>query len=102
MVSRSMPTIVGRRTLLPLLLTVAGLATFLSSCSDSQALRTTSLLVVGDSVATQSAEALIHLAPTGTTVSVDTVRPGTAPCDWNHGFTDPTDNKYQSFAKHPR
>ena len=59
---------------------------------------TTSLLVVGDSVATQSAEALIHLAPTGTTVSVDTVRPGTAPCDWNHGFTDPTDNKYQSFA----
>ena len=55
--------------------------------------------MVGDSVATQAAEALIHLAPPGTTVSVDTVRPGTAPCDWNHGFTDPTDNKYESFAK---
>ena len=54
---------------------------------------------MGDSVATQSAQALIHLAPAGTTVTVDTVRPGTAPCDWNHGFTDPTDHKYQDFAK---
>ncbi len=54
---------------------------------------------MGDSVAAQSADALIHLAPEGTTVSVDAVRPGTAPCDWNHGFTDPTDGKFQSFAK---
>jgi hypothetical protein len=54
---------------------------------------------VGDSVAAQSAEALIHLAPEGTTVSVDAVQPGTAPCDWNHGFADPTDHEFQSFAK---
>ncbi len=54
---------------------------------------------MGDSVARQSAQALIHLAPAGTTVTVDTVRAGTAPCDWNHGFTDPTDNKHQEFAK---
>ena len=32
-------------------------------------------------------------------MSVDAVQAGTAPCDWNHGFTDPTDNEYQSFAK---
>jgi hypothetical protein len=55
--------------------------------------------VVGDSVAAQSAEALIHLAPEGTTVSVDAVQAGTAPCDWNHGFTDPTDKQQQRFAK---
>jgi hypothetical protein len=90
---------VGRRTFLPLFLTVAALATVLSSCSDSHGPRTRSLLVVGDSVARQSAQALIHLAPAGTTVTVDTVRPGTAPCDWNHGFTDPTDDKHQEFAK---
>jgi hypothetical protein len=55
-------------------------------------------LVVGDSVAAQSAQALIHLAPDGTTVVVDSVQPGSAPCDWNHGFTDPTDDVYQKFA----
>jgi hypothetical protein len=54
---------------------------------------------VGDSVAAQSDKALVHLAPTGTTVSVDAVQAGTAPCDWNHGFTDPTDDEHQSFAK---
>jgi hypothetical protein len=54
---------------------------------------------VGDSVAAQSAEALIHLAPEGTTVHVDAVQVGSAPCDWNHGFTDPTDHEFQSFAK---
>ncbi len=54
---------------------------------------------MGDSIAAQSAEALIHLAPEGTTVSVDGVRSGTAPCDWNHGFVDPTDNEFRSFAK---
>src|ERR1700722_10586621 len=93
------PNAVGRRTFLPLFLTVAALATLFSSCSDSHGARTRSLLVVGDSVARQSAQALIHLAPAGTTVTVDTVRPGTAPCDWNHGFTDPTDHKHQEFAK---
>ena len=93
------PKAVGRRKLLPLFLTVAALAILFSSCSDSRGPGTRSLLVVGDSVATQSAQALIHLAPAGTTVTVDTVRPGTAPCDWNHGFTDPTDHKYQDFAK---
>ena len=90
-----------RRTLLPMCLTVVALVTLLASCSESQAPRTRSLLVVGDSVATQSAQALIHLAPAGTTVTVDTVRPGTAPCDWNHGFTDPTDHKYR-FREGPR
>ena len=93
------PKSVGPRTLLPLFMTVAAVAILLSSCADSHGPRTRSLLVVGDSVATQSAQALIHVAPAGTTVTVDTVRPGTAPCDWNHGFTDPTDHKYQDFAK---
>jgi hypothetical protein len=54
---------------------------------------------VGDSVAAQAAEALIHLAPEGITVRVDAVQPGTAPCDWDHGFTDPTDDEFQSFTK---
>ena len=99
MASRRIPKAVARRTPLFPVLMVAALAALLSSCSGSPSLRTRSLLVVGDSVATQAAEALIHLAPPGTTVSVDTVRPGTAPCDWNNGFTDPTDNKYESFAK---
>jgi hypothetical protein len=99
MLSEIVPTAADRRTLLSSLLTVAVLAILLSSCSESQVLRPSSLLVVGDSVAAQSAEALIHLAPEGTTVSVDAVQPGTAPCDWNHGFTDPTDKEFQSFAK---
>ena len=99
MLSENAPTAADRRTFLSPLLTVAVLAILLSSCSESQVLRPSSLLVVGDSVAAQSAEALIHLAPEGTTVSVDAVRPGTAPCDWNHGFTDPTDGKFQSFAR---
>ncbi len=99
MLSGRVRTAADRRLSLPVLLAVAGLAILLSSCSESHVLRPRSLLVVGDSVAAQSAEALIHLAPEGTTVSVDAVRPGTAPCDWNHGFTDPTDGKFQSFAK---
>jgi hypothetical protein len=41
---------------------------------------------------------MLHLAPHGTTVSVDSVMPGTAPCDWNHGFTDPTDGDFHRFA----
>jgi hypothetical protein len=49
-------------------------------------------------VAAQAAEALIHLAPAGTTVRVDAVQPGTAPCDWDHGFTDPTDDESHDFA----
>jgi hypothetical protein len=49
-------------------------------------------------VAAQSAQALINLAPPGTKVSVDAVQPGTAPCDWDHGFTDPTDGEFQSFT----
>ena len=32
-------------------------------------------------------------------MSVDAVRPATAPCDWNHGFADPTDHESLSFAK---
>jgi hypothetical protein len=31
-------------------------------------------------------------------VRVDAVQPGTAPCDWEHGFTDPTDGDFQKFA----
>jgi hypothetical protein len=31
-------------------------------------------------------------------VSVDAAFPGTAPCDWNHGFTDPTNGEPQMFA----
>jgi hypothetical protein len=73
-------------------------AIVLTSCSKSQAARPISLLVVGDSVAAQAAEPLIHLAPPGTTVVVDAVQPGTAPCDWDRGFTDPTDDVPQSFA----
>ena len=49
-------------------------------------------------MAAQAAEALIHLAPAGTTVRVDAVQPGTAPCDWDHGFTDPTDDESHDFA----
>jgi hypothetical protein len=69
-----------------------------SSCSESHVPRAVSLLVVGDSVAAQAAEALIHLAPTGATVRVDAVQPGTAPCDWDHGFTDPTTDAAHDFA----
>jgi hypothetical protein len=99
MVTRIVSKAVGRRTFLVIFLTVAAPAALLASCSESQAPRARSLLVVGDSVAAQSAEALIHLAPEGTTVSVDAVQAGTAPCDWNHGFTDPTDKQQQRFAK---
>jgi hypothetical protein len=79
-------------------LTIVVVAILFSSCSESPGPRPISLLVVGDSVAAQSAEALIHLAPAGTTVRVDAVQPGTAPCDWDHGFTDPTDDKFESFT----
>jgi hypothetical protein len=81
-----------------LVFTVMVVTVLFSSCSDSPGLRHVSLLVVGDSVAAQSAEALIHLAPARTTVRVDAVQPGTAPCDWDHGFTDPTDDDFQSFT----
>jgi hypothetical protein len=99
MLSANAPTTVRRRTFLPVVLAVGVLAVLPSSCSTSQGPRPRSLLVVGDSVAAQSAEALIHLAPEGTAVSVDAVKAGTAPCDWNHGFNEPRDNKFQSFAK---
>ncbi|HUJ66989.1 MAG TPA: hypothetical protein VLX59_15710, partial [Acidimicrobiales bacterium] len=57
-------------------------AVLASSCSSaglapSGSPRNVSLLIVGDSVAAQAAEALVHLAPAGTTVSVDAVQPGT-------------------------
>jgi hypothetical protein len=79
-------------------LAIVVVAMLLCSCSESHGPRANSLLVVGDSVAAQSAEALIHLAPSGTTVSVDAAQPGTAPCDWAHGFTDPVNKKFQSFT----
>jgi hypothetical protein len=81
-----------------LVLAVVVLPVLFSSCSEAQMARPVSLLVVGDSVAAQAAEAMIHLAPEGTTVSVDAVQPGTAPCDWDHGFTDPTDDESHDFA----
>jgi hypothetical protein len=95
---RTQQVTAGFRPLRGLVLSVVVLATVVSSCSDSPRPRTVSLLVVGDSVAAQAAEPLIHLAPPGTTVLVDAVQPGTAPCDWDHGFTDPTDHVSGSFA----
>jgi hypothetical protein len=81
-----------------LVLAVVVLPVLFSSCSESQTARPISLLVVGDSVSAQAAEAMIHLAPAGTTVRVDAVQPGTAPCDWDYGFTDPTDDESHDFA----
>jgi hypothetical protein len=79
-------------------ISVVVLSVLLASCSEAHRPQPNTLLVVGDSIAAQSAEALIHLAPPGATVSVDAAYPGTAPCDWNHGFTDPTDGEFQKFA----
>jgi hypothetical protein len=87
-----------RRSLRRLCVVILVLPVLLASCSESHDPQPKTLLVVGDSVAAQSAEALIHLAPPGTTVSVDAAFPGTAPCDWNHGFTDPTDGEFKSFV----
>ncbi len=41
---------------------------------------------------------MIHLAPEGTTVTVDAVQPGTAPCDWVHGFSLPNGQVFPSFS----
>jgi len=100
LLNRRVPTAARGRPPLPAILTVGVLAILLPACSASQAAQPHpgSLLVVGDSVATQAAQALTHLAPGGTAISVDSVMPGTAPCDWNHGFTDPTDGEFHKFA----
>jgi hypothetical protein len=74
------------------------MAILISSCSPSHNPRRRSLLVVGDSVAAQAADPLVKLAPAGTTVSVDAVLPGSAPCDWAHGFTDPFEGGFHSFT----
>lgn len=55
-------------------------------------------MLVGDSVAVQSAKALLHLAPSGTTVTVDAVLGGSAPCDWHHGFVEKGTGKRVSFT----
>jgi hypothetical protein len=82
-----------------MIVTVVLVAILVSSCSPSHAApRRQSLLVVGDSVAAQAAAPLVKLAPAGTTVSVDAVLPGTAPCDWAHGFTDPFGGGFYSFS----
>jgi len=60
--------------------------------------RPRSLLIVGDSVAVQSAQALSHLEPQGTTVTTDAVLGGSAPCDWNVGFTEKDTGKHVSFS----
>jgi hypothetical protein len=57
------------------------------------------MLVVGDSVAAQAADPLVKLAPAGTAVSVEAVLPGSAPCDWAHGFKDPFEGGFHSFSK---
>jgi hypothetical protein len=57
------------------------------------------VLVVGDSVAAQAGDPLVKLAPAGTRVSVDAVLPGSAPCDWAHGFTDPFEGGFHSFTR---
>src|SRR6516165_3126962 len=90
LLNRRVPTAARGRPPLPAILTVGVLAILLPACS-----------------ATQAAQALTHLAPGGTAISVDSVMPGTAPCDWNHGFTDPTDGEFHKFATdlekvHPR
>ena len=41
---------------------------------------------------------MIHLAPEGTKVTVDAVQPGTAPCDWDHGFSVPNGPVFPSFS----
>jgi hypothetical protein len=83
----------------PLLgLTIVLMAILVTSCSASHSPRRRSLLVVGDSVAAQAAGPLVKLAPAGTTVSVDAVLPGSAPCDWAHGFTDPFGGGFYSFT----
>jgi hypothetical protein len=89
--------IAGRRPLRSVLPPILVAAT-LVSCTNSHLPQASSVLVVGDSVAAQSAGALVHLAPAETKVTVDAVQPGTAPCDWDHGFIDPTDEDSHRFA----
>ncbi len=74
-----------------------GLLLLLCSCSTNHTSQR-SVLIVGDSVAAQAAQPLIHLAPAGVTVTVDAVQPGTAPCDWNHGLTVPGGKTFPDFA----
>ncbi len=73
------------------------LVLLLASCSNSPSPER-SVLIVGDSVAAQASEPLIHLAPAGVSVTVDAVQPGTAPCDWDHGFSVPGGKKFPDFA----
>ena len=87
----------GRGALHRFVLGVLVLSILVSSCSQTTSGRSASLLIVGDSVAAQAAEAMTHLAPEGTTVTVDAVQPGTAPCDWDHGFSLPNGKVFPSF-----
>jgi hypothetical protein len=75
------------------------MAILVTSCSPPHSPRRRSLLVVGDSVAAQAADPLVKLAPRGTKVSVEAVLPGSAPCDWDHGFTDPFEGGFHSFTR---
>ncbi len=88
----------GRRPLYRSLLGVVALSLLVSSCSQAKGARSASLLIVGDSVAAQAAAAMIHLAPEGTKVMVDAVQPGTAPCDWDHGFSVPNGPLFPNFS----
>jgi hypothetical protein len=95
----------GRARSRAVLVGLAGLAFLLPACSSSGSgqsstsvqVQPRSLLIVGDSVAAQSAEALVHLAPESTKVTVAAMD-GSAPCDWSYGFTDPYDQEHMSFA----
>jgi hypothetical protein len=54
------------------------------------------VLVVGDSVITQAATALVDFAPPGVRVTVSAAL-GSAPCDWAAGFPDPVTKHHDSF-----
>ena len=60
-----------------------------------------SVLVVGDSVIEQTAAALVDYAPSGMTVTV-AGGAGSAPCDWEAGYTDPWSGRHQSYQPHLR
>ncbi len=41
---------------------------------------------------------MVHLAPEGTKVTVDAVQPGSAPCDWDNGFSVPYGQVFPNFS----
>jgi hypothetical protein len=71
-------------------------AAFLAACGSSSRSDAVRVLVLGDSIITQSTDAFLAFAPPGAAVSV-AEGSGSAPCDWVHGYQDPFEQIHKSY-----